>query len=146
MAGPIDDDIDQLGSATLQAWGLHGIGEVRAGDDLAGHVLDGLAATDVALADGDVVVVSSKIVSKARGLAVEVPSRDDVVAGQTVRIVAERSTPRGFARIVRSTSGPVLAAAGVDSSNVPVGWVLLLPADPDDEARSLRRALAERTG
>jgi coenzyme F420-0:L-glutamate ligase/coenzyme F420-1:gamma-L-glutamate ligase len=142
MAGPIDD----LGSATLQAWGLHGIGEVRVGDDVAQHVLDGLAATDVALVDGDVVVVSSKIVSKALGLVVETPSREDVVAGQTVRVVAERLTPRGHARIVRSVAGPVLAAAGVDTSNVAVGSVLLLPHDPDDAARSLRRALAGRTG
>ena len=142
MAGPIDD----LGSATLQAWGLRGIGEVRAGDDLAQHVLDGAAATDVALVDGDVVVVSSKIVSKALGLTVETSSRDDVTGGQTVRVVAERLTPRGHARIVRSVAGPVLAAAGVDSSNVALGSVLLLPSDPDAAARSLRAALAERTG
>src|SRR3954469_12838092 len=142
MAGPIDD----LGSATLQAWGLHGIGEVRAGDDGAGHVLDGLAATDVALTDGDVVVVSSKIVSKALGLTVPAASREEVLAGQTVRVVAERVTPRGLARIVRSASGPVLPAAGVDSSNVALGTVLLLPPEPDAAARSLRRALAERTG
>jgi coenzyme F420-0:L-glutamate ligase/coenzyme F420-1:gamma-L-glutamate ligase len=142
MAGPIDD----LGAATLQAWGLHGIGEVRTGDDVAGHVLDGLAATDVALTDGDVVVVSSKIVSKALGLAVAAPSRDEVVGGQTVRVVAERVTPRGLARIVQSRSGPVLAAAGVDSSNVALGSVLVLPPDPDAAARALRHALAERTG
>lgn len=142
MAGPIDD----LGSATLQAWGLRGIGEVRAGDDVATHVLDGVAATDVALADGDVVVVSSKIVSKALGLTVAAPSRDGVVAGQTVRVVAERTTPRGLARIVQSRSGPVLAAAGVDSSNVALGAVLLLPPDPDAAARDLRRSLAGRTG
>src|SRR3954463_4642168 len=106
MAGPIDDPLDREGSATLQAWGLHGIGEVRAGDDIAGHVLDGLAATDVALTDGDVVVVSSKIVWRALGLAGAAPSRDEVVAGQTVRVVAERVTPRGLARIVQSRSGP----------------------------------------
>ena len=100
----------------------------------------------LALADGDVVVVSSKIVSKALGLTVEAPSRDEVVAGQTVGVVAERVTPRGLARVVRSASGPVLAAAGVDSSNVALGSVLLLPADPDAEARRLRAALAERTG
>jgi coenzyme F420-0:L-glutamate ligase/coenzyme F420-1:gamma-L-glutamate ligase len=142
MAGPIDD----LGSATLQAWGLHGIGEVLAGDDVAQHVLDGLASTDVALVDGDVVVVSSKIVSKALGLTVPAASREEVLAGQTVRVVAERVTPRGLARIVRSASGPVLAAAGVDSSNVALGTVLLLPPEPDAAARSLRHALAERTG
>src|SRR5205085_3307553 len=117
MAPPIErrmeSRIDDLGAAGLQAWGLRGIGEVRAGDDLARHLLDGMAATDVALDDGDVVVVSSKIVSKALGLVVQAASRDEVVGGQTVRVVAERRTPRGLARIVRSISGPVLAAAGV---------------------------------
>jgi coenzyme F420-0:L-glutamate ligase / coenzyme F420-1:gamma-L-glutamate ligase len=142
MAGLIDD----LGAAGLQAWGLRGIGEVRAGDDVARHLLDGMATTDVALADGDVVVVSSKIVSKALGLVVEAASRDEVVERETVRVVAERRTPRGLARIVRSSSGPVLAAAGVDSSNVALGTVLVLPPEPDAAARSLRRTLAERTG
>jgi coenzyme F420-0:L-glutamate ligase/coenzyme F420-1:gamma-L-glutamate ligase len=137
---------DDLGVPALQAWGLHGIGEVRAGDDLARHVLDGVTATDLALEDGDVVVVSSKIVSKALGLAVEATSREEVVAAQSVRVVAERSTPRGAARIVRSASGPVLAAAGVDQSNVALGTVLVLPTDPDAAARSLRHALAGRTG
>jgi coenzyme F420-0:L-glutamate ligase / coenzyme F420-1:gamma-L-glutamate ligase len=145
MAPGIEKPIDDLGVATLQAWGLHGIGEVRAGDDLARHVLDGMTATDVALEDGDVLIVSSKVVSKALGLAAEATSRDEVVAAQTVRVVAERMTPRGAARIVRSASGPVLAAAGVDESNVALGTVLVLPPDPDAAARSLRHALAERT-
>jgi coenzyme F420-0:L-glutamate ligase/coenzyme F420-1:gamma-L-glutamate ligase len=68
------------------------------------------------------------------------------VVSQTVRVVAERVTPRGHTRIVASRSGPVLAAAGVDASNVPPGTVLLLPADPDASARALRARLAELTG
>jgi coenzyme F420-0:L-glutamate ligase / coenzyme F420-1:gamma-L-glutamate ligase len=135
-----------LGAATLQAWGLEGIGEVHPGDDLAGHVLDGLVATEVALADGDVVAVSSKIVSKALGLGVRAPARDATVDAETVRVVAERASPRGTTRIVRSRSGPVLAAAGVDASNVEVGTVLVLPPDPDGAARDLRRALSAVTG
>ncbi len=142
MTGPIDD----LGIATLQAWGLLGIGEVRAGDDLATHLLDGLAETDVALADGDVVAVSSKIVSKTLGLTVQAATRDGAIEAETIRVVAERVSSRGTTRIVRSRSGPVLAAAGVDTSNVAPGTVLVLPADPDAEARDLRRALAARTG
>jgi len=142
VSGPIDD----LGTATLQAWGLVGIGEVSAGDDLAGHLLDGIAATDVALEDGDVVAVSSKIVSKALGLRVRAATRDAAVEAETVRVVAERFSPGGTRRIVRSRSGPVLAAAGVDTSNVAQGEVLVLPPDPDGAARDLRRALATLTG
>jgi coenzyme F420-0:L-glutamate ligase / coenzyme F420-1:gamma-L-glutamate ligase len=142
MSGPIDE----LGAATLRVWGLSGIGEVHAGDDVATHVLDGASRAETDLADGDVVAVSSKIVSKSLGLAVKAANRDDAIAEQTVRIVAERLGPRGTTRIVRSRSGPVLAAAGVDASNVDVGTVLVLPLDPDAAARDLRRALTERTG
>ena len=142
MSGPIDE----LGAATLRVWGLSGIGEVHAGDDVATHVLDGASRADTDLTDGDVVAVSSKIVSKALGLAVQAATRDDAIAEQTVRVVAERLGPRGTTRIVRSRSGPVLAAAGVDASNVDVGSVLVLPRDPDAAARDLRHALTERTG
>jgi coenzyme F420-0:L-glutamate ligase/coenzyme F420-1:gamma-L-glutamate ligase len=68
------------------------------------------------------------------------------VDDETVRVVAERLTPRGRAAIVESASGPVLAAAGVDASNVAPGTVLVLPADPDASARALRAALNARTG
>jgi coenzyme F420-0:L-glutamate ligase/coenzyme F420-1:gamma-L-glutamate ligase len=73
-------------------------------------------------------------------------TRDDAVLGQTVRVVAERVTPRGVTRIVESRSGPVLAAAGVDASNVAPGTVLVLPPDPDAAARALRAGLAVLTG
>ena len=130
----------------LQAWGVGGIGEVAAGDDLAALLLAGLAATGLDLADGDVLAVSSKVVSKALGLTVAAPTRDGAIAGQTVRVVAERETPRGVTRIVESRSGPVLAAAGVDNSNVAPGTVLVLPPDPDGAARDLRARLARSTG
>ena len=125
----------------LTAWPVGGIGEVRAGDDLAA-----LLAAAVRLEDGDVLAVSSKVVSKAMGLAVPGDTRDEAVLGQTVRVVAERLTPRGVTRIVESRSGPVLAAAGVDTSNVAPGTVLVLPPDPDAAARDLRAALAALTG
>jgi coenzyme F420-0:L-glutamate ligase/coenzyme F420-1:gamma-L-glutamate ligase len=127
--------------SSLQAWPVAGIGEVSAGDDLAA-----LLAAAVDLEDGDVLAVSSKVVSKALGLAVPGDTRDDAVLGQTVRVVAERLTPRGTTRIVESRSGPVLAAAGVDNSNVAPGTVLVLPPDPDAAARSLRAALHALTG
>ncbi|HEY6795242.1 MAG TPA: coenzyme F420-0:L-glutamate ligase [Kineosporiaceae bacterium] len=137
----------QAVSATrVELIGVPGIGEVAAGDDLARLVVDALAAAGERLRSGDVVVVSSKIVSKAEGRAVAATSRDDVVDGETVRIVAERLGPRGLTRVVQSRSGPVLAAAGVDASNVATGTVLLLPADPDASARALRAGLGAASG
>jgi coenzyme F420-0:L-glutamate ligase/coenzyme F420-1:gamma-L-glutamate ligase len=130
----------------LAAFGVTGIGEVAAGDDVAALVVSALAAEGEALRDGDVVVVSSKVVSKAEGRVVRADSREAAVTSQTVRVVAERTTPRGLTRIVESRSGPVLAAAGVDASNVAPGTVLLLPADPDAAARSLRARFRELAG
>jgi coenzyme F420-0:L-glutamate ligase/coenzyme F420-1:gamma-L-glutamate ligase len=130
----------------LEAFGVTGIGEVGAGDDVAGLVVAALAGAGEALVDGDVVVVSSKVVSKAEGRVVRAESREAAVTSQTVRVVAERVTPRGLTRIVEARSGPVMAAAGVDASNVAPGTVLLLPADPDASARALRARLRELTG
>lgn len=132
--------------ASLHAWGVPGLGEVRAGDDLAALLASALTGAGLELLDGDVLAVSSKVVSKAEGRSERAGSREAAVDAQTVRVVAERRTPRGVTRIVESRSGPVLAAAGVDSSNVAPGTVLLLPEDPDASARALRAALAERTG
>jgi coenzyme F420-0:L-glutamate ligase/coenzyme F420-1:gamma-L-glutamate ligase len=118
-----------------------GLGEIAAGDDLAS-----LIAGAFEFADGDVAVVSSKIVSKALGLHVAATSRDASIAAASVRVVAARQTPRGLAQIVQAQAGPVMAAAGVDNSNVRAGTVLLLPADPDGVARALLARLGEVTG
>jgi coenzyme F420-0:L-glutamate ligase/coenzyme F420-1:gamma-L-glutamate ligase len=114
--------------------------EVRAGDDLVALVL---AALDggAALADGDVVSVTSKVVSKAEG-RVRVGDRDAAVEEETVRVLARR----GATRIVRHRLGLTMAAAGVDASNVAEGSIVLLPLDPDASARTLRRELRERAG
>jgi coenzyme F420-0:L-glutamate ligase/coenzyme F420-1:gamma-L-glutamate ligase len=93
------------------------------------------------LADGDIVVVTSKIISKAEGRIVH-GDRESAIDKETVRVVARR----GPARIVETRHGLVLAAAGVDNSNTRPGTVALLPEDPDDSARRLRKALRERTG
>jgi coenzyme F420-0:L-glutamate ligase/coenzyme F420-1:gamma-L-glutamate ligase len=130
----------------MEAFGVPGIGEVRTGDDVAGLLLAALAAAGQELADGDVVVLSSKVVSKADGLTVAATTRDAAVDAETVRVVAERLTPRGRAAIVQAASGPVMAAAGVDASNVAPGTVLILPADPDASARRLLATLRGRTG
>ena len=132
--------------ATVQVVGLAGIGEVRAGDDLAELLLAALTAAGTPLQDGDVVAVSSKVVSKAMGLTVPAADREGAVDRSTVRTVAARRTPSGLARIVEATAGPVMAAAGVDASNVADGTVLVLPPDPDAAARAVRDGLAAATG
>ena len=118
--------------------GVHGLPDVRPGDDLAGLI----AAAAPDLRDGDVVVVTSKIVSKAEGRLVQAQSREDAITAETVAVVATR----GSLRIVRTRHGLVLAAAGVDASNVAPGTVLLLPVDPDASARALRADLARELG
>ena len=144
-----------------------GMPEIRAGDDLAALVAE-YADT---LADGDIVVVSSKIVSKAEGQLVPAgvvgsdaggepgtgesgtaesrtggnppgTVRTEVVRSEAVRVVAER----GPTQIVQTRHGFVMAAAGIDASNVTAGHLLLLPEDPDASARALRAGLAERLG
>jgi coenzyme F420-0:L-glutamate ligase/coenzyme F420-1:gamma-L-glutamate ligase len=124
---------------------VHGIPEVRAGDDVA----ELITRHAPALRDGDIVVVSSKIVSKAEGRlvpdadrAANAAGRLDAVRAETVRVVAER----GMTQIVQTRHGFVMAAAGVDASNVPAGSVLLLPSDPDASARAIRRGLSDRLG
>ena len=114
-----------------------GVVEVRVGDDLAGMLLE-----RIELADGDVVVVTSKIVSKAEGRVVADTDRERELAGETVRVLARR----GPTSIVRTRHGLTMAAAGIDASNVERGSVVLLPIDPDDSARRLRAELYQRTG
>ncbi len=115
-----------------------GIGEVRAGDDLAAI----LAAALPALVDGDVVVVASKVVSKAEGRVVPGTDRLASIAAETVREVARR----GDTVIAQTRHGFVMAAAGVDASNVEPGTIVLLPLDPDASARALRTGLGRRSG
>jgi coenzyme F420-0:L-glutamate ligase/coenzyme F420-1:gamma-L-glutamate ligase len=117
--------------------------EIRPGDDLAAIVGDALA-TCGPLTDGDVVVVTSKVVSKAEGRVVHAADREQAITDETVRVVATRRHPGGVLRIVENRLGLVMAAAGVDASNTPDGTVLLLPVDPDASARSLRAALQDR--
>jgi coenzyme F420-0:L-glutamate ligase/coenzyme F420-1:gamma-L-glutamate ligase len=124
----------------LEAWAPDGVPEVAAGDDLTAIVL---AALDggADLADGDVVSVTSKVVSKAEG-RVRDGDREAAVDEESVRLVARR----GATRIVRHRLGLTMAAAGVDASNVAAGTIVLLPLDPDASARRLRRELRERAG
>ena len=134
----------------VRAWAPMGFGEVRPGDDLPRVVVEALAADsadrpDRALRDGDVLAVTSKVISKAEGrLAAD---RDAAIEAETVRVVATREHAGGVTRIVENRLGLVMAAAGVDASNTgPEGAVLLLPLDPDASARGIRAAVAASLG
>lgn len=128
----------------LQVWPLEGIGEIVAGTDLVAVIAD---AARGELRDGDILVVTSKIVSKAEGRFVVADDREDAITAETVRVVASRTGPSGHTtRIVESRLGIVAAAAGVDASNTPEGTVLLLPEDPDASARALAEGLRAATG
>ncbi|GIF07167.1 coenzyme F420-0:L-glutamate ligase [Actinoplanes siamensis] len=128
----------------LEILPVPGIGDVTAGDDLAGLITSAAPW----LRDDDVLVVTSKIVSKAEGRLVEVPAdgpeRDEarhrVLESETARVVARR----GPTTIVQTRHGFVMAAAGIDASNVDKTHLVLLPADPDASARRLRADLAAR--
>jgi coenzyme F420-0:L-glutamate ligase/coenzyme F420-1:gamma-L-glutamate ligase len=128
----------------LQAWALEGIPEITPGTDLVSVIADAAAGT---LLDGDIVVVTSKIVSKAEGRVIAADDREDAITSETVRLVASRVTPNGgTTRIVQNRLGIVSAAAGVDASNTPVGTVLLLPLDPDASAREIATGLRTLLG
>ncbi len=131
--------------ARLEVWAPEGIGEIRPGDALE-DVLGAALADAGPLHDGDVVVVTSKVVSKAEGRVVHAADREQAITDETVRVVATREHPGGLLRIVENHLGLVMAAAGVDASNTPDGTVLLLPVDPDDSARRLRAAWQQRFG
>jgi coenzyme F420-0:L-glutamate ligase/coenzyme F420-1:gamma-L-glutamate ligase len=153
----------------LEIVALPGLPIVQAGADLAALVADGLARAGIALADGDVLVIVSKVVSRAEGRFVDLTTvtptdRARAAAHQTGKdarlcelILSEsesvsRSGPGAL--VVRHRLGFVSADAGIDASNAaPAGaapgsgpWALLLPADPDGSAARLRSALEARTG
>ena len=130
----------QLAFPAIQVIPVEGLPEVRVGDDLAG-----LIAEAVDLVDGDVVVVTQKVVSKAEDRLIELDSEvghKPVVERESVRILRRR----GDLVIAETSHGFVCANAGVDLSNVPDGWAALLPVDSDRSARRIRDALRHRLG
>ena len=123
--------------AAVTVLAVTGLPEITAGADLGALI----AAAVPDLRDGDILVITSKVVSKAEGRVVTT-SRDQAIEAETVRVVARR----GATTIAQTRHGLVLAAAGVDESNTAPGTVVLLPEDPDESARRLRKALHQRTG
>ena len=126
----------------LEVFGVEGLPEVGRGDDLAGMIA---GATE--LQDGDVVVVTQKVVSKAEGAMVEVDPDDprghkQVVEDESVRVLRRR----GDLVISETRHGFVCANAGVDLSNVERGRAALLPEDSDRSARRIRDGIRARAG
>lgn len=137
--------------ARISAWALPGIPEVTPGNNLAEliwHSTRVLAELDgsYALEDGDIVVVTSKIVSKAEGRQIAAAEVGEYLDRETVRTVATREHAEGETRIVENRLGIVAAAAGIDQSNTPDGVALLLPEDPDKSAQVLLDELSLRSG
>ncbi|HEU5475851.1 MAG TPA: coenzyme F420-0:L-glutamate ligase [Actinophytocola sp.] len=137
---------DHAAPGKLEILPVEGLPEFRPGDDLTGAI----ARAARWLRSGDIVVVTSKIVSKIEGQLIAVPSekeaRDDarrkLVLDEAVRVLASR----GRTLITENRLGIVQAASGVDASNVAGDELALLPADPDASALALRNGLRERLG
>jgi coenzyme F420-0:L-glutamate ligase/coenzyme F420-1:gamma-L-glutamate ligase len=126
----------------LTIFGVEGIGDVGVGDDLAA-----LIASNTSLENGDVVVVTQKIVSKAEGM-LEAVDPDDPLSHKTI---VERESVRVLRRrgdlvISETKHGFVCANAGIDLSNVELGYAALLPEDSDRSARRIRDGLKAKAG
>jgi coenzyme F420-0:L-glutamate ligase/coenzyme F420-1:gamma-L-glutamate ligase len=117
---------------------VRGIGEVQEGQDLGD-----LIAAHAELRDGDVVVVTQKVVSKAEGRLVPSSGKTQAIEGETKRVL--RRTLSGMV-IAETHHGFVCANAGVDESNIPGDRVALLPVDPDASARRIRSRLQRACG
>ena len=125
---------------------VEGIGEARPGDDVADLLLQGLDGSGITLVEGDVVVVTHKLVSKAEGRVVEIgddpQAHRDLILDQAAAVLRRRD----LLVITETAHGFVCANAGVDRSNVAPGLAVLLPVDPDRSARRIRTRLEHALG
>ncbi len=135
----------------LQVVSLGAFPVIGAGDDLATMIVErigelGWPDGTIGVQDGDVIVITSKVVAKSQGRVRPANQRLDAIDAETVRVVATKQTPHGPVRIVQTRDGLVLAAAGVDASNTDQDTIVLLPDAPDEAARAIRRQLMTATG
>ena len=123
---------------------VHGVGAVGEGDDLVTLLLDALGAAGETLVHHDLVVVTSKVVSKSEGQVVAFDGTDEhkvaLIERESVRVLRRRGT----LRITETTHGFINANAGIDLSNTDVGTAVLLPKDPDRSARRFRAEVRRR--
>jgi coenzyme F420-0:L-glutamate ligase/coenzyme F420-1:gamma-L-glutamate ligase len=134
-------------TAALTIFPIVGIGEIRPGDEIAIAIADAAIAQRTPIVDGDCVVVTQKIVSKAEARLVpldpdDLDARRALVESESVRIVRRR----GDLIISETRHGFVCANAGIDLSNVDAGTAALLPVEPDRSAKHVRDALRARYG
>jgi coenzyme F420-0:L-glutamate ligase/coenzyme F420-1:gamma-L-glutamate ligase len=142
---------------TVQIIPLQGLPEIAPGDDLAGLILRTAKSHDLAVRDGDIIVVAQKIVSKAEGRLVRLA--DIVPSGHARAFAAEHGKDPHLVEVVLRESrrilkmergiivaetghGFICANAGVDASNAPDGTAILLPEDPDASAARLQAQLS----
>jgi coenzyme F420-0:L-glutamate ligase/coenzyme F420-1:gamma-L-glutamate ligase len=132
----------------LSIFPISGIGEIEPGVSLADEILAATAAgSGQELADGDVLVVTQKVVSKAEGRIVPIDATNPLdhkrlVLDEAVRIVRRR----GDLIITETRDGFICANSGVDLSNIEHGFAALLPVDSDKSARRIRDGLVHRLG
>ena len=141
---------EHAAASTVTLWAPDGLPEFRPGDDLAGALATALRTDPHGLADGDVVVLTSKVLSKTEGRIVAAPADPDERDALRRRLV-DRESVRVVARVNRTLItenriGVVQAAAGVDGSNVEADELALLPTDPDASAAALATDLRRLTG
>lgn len=131
---------------TVEITPIHGIGEIEPGADLAGIIVAALHAAGFVLLDGDVLVVTHKAVSKAEKAVARFDDDEDqrraIIAGEAAAILRRR----GDLVITETHHGFICANAGVDRSNMPRGFLALLPRDPDRSAQRLRTKIRRATG
>ena len=132
--------------AGIQVFGIPSDHQFTSQDDLIAILLDSLRPANT-LHNGDIIVITSKVVAKCEGRVVtEVQDRESAISSETKRVVATKVHDRGVTTIVETHTGLILAAAGVDASNTEPGTIVLLPVDSDHSARRLREQIEERAG
>lgn len=131
---------------TVEITPIHGIGEIEPGADLAGIIVAALHAAGFVLLDGDVLVVTHKAVSKAEEAVARFDDDEDqrraIIASEAAAILRRR----GDLVITETHHGFICANAGVDRSNMPRGFLALLPRDPDRSAQKLRTKIRRAAG
>lgn len=129
----------------ISIWPLEGIPEIEKGVSLAGEIMAACERAGLTPEDGDVVVVTHKIVSKAEGRTARILTDSDyreLIAGEATDVLRRR----GDLVITRTRHGFICANAAVDRSNTPEGTAVLLPVDPDRSAHRIRVGLERATG
>ncbi|MDY6958249.1 MAG: coenzyme F420-0:L-glutamate ligase [Halobacteriota archaeon] len=145
----------------VEIFGLEGIPEIREGDDLVGISIEGLKRTGLTLEDGDIIVITSKIVSKSEGRLVDLSSVE--VTREASKLARETDKDERIAQLIldesmeiikiknniiitESRDGMICANVGIDESNVDHDKAVLLPLSPQKSARSLRKGIEDKTG